>query len=290
MSKIKIGCIGLGLMGQPIALNLIKAGYSLSAYARNPACLLPFKKYNIPIYKNPRELAQHCDVIITNVSDTPDVESVLLANDGVIHGAKTGSLVIDMSTISPDTTRHIAQKLTEKNIDMLDAPVSGGPQGAETATLSIMVGGKKNVYNKALPLLQEVGKNIVYIGDHGAGQVTKACNQLIVAQTLTAIAEAFTLAKASHVDPAKVREALLGGFAGSRILEVHGQRMLSNNFTPGFKTKLHKKDLDIVTNEAEKLGLKLKGTKLSQSYMNQLTDDETDSSFIVSAIEKDNNT
>lgn len=284
MQNIKIGCIGLGLMGRPIALNLMKAGYSLSAFARRPETLASL---NMTAYSSPRELASHCDVIITNVSDTVDVEEVILGTHGIIEGANPASLVIDMSTISPDRTRHIASELANKKIDMLDAPVSGGPQGAQSATLSIMVGGKKAIFDKTLPLLQTIGQNIVYMGDHGAGQVTKACNQLVVAQTMTAIAEAFVFAQKSSVSPSKVREALLGGFAGSRILDVHGQRMLSGDYTPGFKSKLHQKDLAIVCQEADKLGIELKGTQLTQEYMNQINDNELDSSAIFTVISKD---
>ena len=275
-------------MGQPIAMNLLRAGYRVAAYARKPYAVQPLLEQNADIYHSPVELAQNCDVIITNVSETSDVESIVLGSDGMIHGLRAGGLVIDMSTISPEATRHIAKKLAEHNIDMLDAPVSGGPQGAIDGNLSIMVGGKKKLFEKALPLFQVIGKNITHIGDHGAGQTAKACNQLIVAQMMTAVAEAFIFAQASGVDPAKVREALMGGFASSRILEIHGQRMLSGDFTPGFKSKLHKKDLNIVMQEAQHLGLTLEATQLSQKYMEALTDNEADSSAIFTAIQTHN--
>ena len=288
MKKITIGCIGLGLMGKPVAINLIKAGYKVSVYSRREESSKPLAELGCQVYDSPKALAQHCQVLITNVSDSSDVEAVLLGENGAIEGLKAGSIVLDMSTISPDITRRIASELNQRDIEMLDAPVSGGPQGAESALLSIMVGGKKEVFESALPILQCVGKNIVHIGDNGAGQVAKACNQLIVAQTMTAISEAFVLAKASNVDPSKVRDALMGGFAGSRILEVHGQRMLSGDYTPGFKSKLHQKDLNIIMQEADKLGLKLESTKLSQLYMNSIKNGELDSSAIYSEIEKDN--
>ena len=275
-------------MGQPIAMNLLRAGYRVAAYARKPYVVQPLLEQNADIYHSPVELAQNCDVIITNVSETSDVESIVLGSDGMIHGLRAGGLVIDMSTISPEATRHIAKKLAEHNIDMLDAPVSGGPQGAIDGNLSIMVGGKKKLFEKALPLFQVIGKNITHVGDHGAGQTAKACNQLIVAQMMTAVAEAFIFAQASGVDPAKVREALMGGFASSRILEIHGQRMLSGDFTPGFKSKLHKKDLNIVMQEAQHLGLTLEATQLSQKYMEALTDNEADSSAIFTAVQKHN--
>ncbi|MGA7933824.1 MAG: NAD(P)-dependent oxidoreductase, partial [Kovacikia sp.] len=230
-----IGFIGLGLMGQPMAQNLLKAGYPLVVYNRSRAAMEKLEAKGATLATSPQEVAQQVDVVITCVSDSPDVEAVVLGSTGVIEGARPGMLFIDMSTIAPATSRRIYTALKVKGVDALDAPVSGGDIGAQQGTLSIMVGGDEPAFQRALPILQVVGKNIVYIGESGSGQVTKACNQIVVALTLQAVAEALTLAKKSGVDPAKVREALLGGFAQSRVLEVHGKRMLDGSFEPGFK-------------------------------------------------------
>jgi 2-hydroxy-3-oxopropionate reductase len=202
------------------------------------------------------------------------VEKVILGERGIIEGVQPDALVIDMSTISPAATRAIAARLQEAEADMLDAPVSGGDIGAINATLSIMVGGSASAFERALPLLQVLGKNIVHIGDHGAGQVCKACNQIVVTQTIAGVAEALLLAAASGVDGAKVREALLGGFAGSRILEVHGQRMLDGNYVPGFKAGLHQKDMRIVLETASALGLALPGAAQTAQYLNALVGED----------------
>lgn len=287
--KSKIGYIGLGVMGQACANNLLKAGYPLWVYARRPEQMRQLAEAGAQVCTSPQTLATHCDIIFTNVSDTKDVEEVILGAQGIIHGAQAGSTVIDMSTISPSVTRQIAAALARKDINMLDAPVSGGSQGAIDGTLSIMVGGKDEVFRKVLSVLQVMGKNIVHVGEHGAGQVSKACNQVVITQTLAAVAEAFALAVASGVDPAKVRQALLGGSAGSRILEVHGQRMLTHNFTPGFKAKLHRKDLRIVQQFADELAIELPGTKLAASYIDAIADaglGEADSSVIVTLFEQ----
>jgi len=216
------------------------------------------------------EAAAQAEIIIIMVSDTTDVEQVLFDDKGVIHGARPGSVVVDMSTISPTATRHMARKLRDCGIEMLDAPVSGGEVGAINATLSIMVGGKPEVFERVKPVFEAMGKNIVLVGDNGAGQVAKACNQIVVAVTIEAVAEALTFARKNDVDPAKVRDALMGGFAGSRILEVHGKRMLDNDYTPGFKTKLHQKDINIVMQTAKELGLALPGAALVMQNLNAL--------------------
>lgn len=287
--KPNIGYIGLGVMGHACANNLLKAGYPLWVHARRPEQMQQLVRAGAQTCDTAQALAKHCNLIFTNVSDTEDVWEVILGEQGIIHGAQIGSTVIDMSTISPSVTRQIASALAQKKINMLDAPVSGGSQGAIDGTLSIMVGGKADVFEQALAVLQVMGKNIVHIGDHGAGQVSKACNQIVITQTLAAIAEAFSLAVASGVDPAKVRQALLGGSAGSRILEVHGQRMLTHNFTPGFKAKLHQKDLRIVRQFADELAIELPGTKMAATYINALVEagmGEEDSSAIVTLFEQ----
>jgi 2-hydroxy-3-oxopropionate reductase len=267
-----IGYIGLGVMGNACANNLLKAGYPLCIYARRPEQIQGLIQAGAQPCTSPQSLAQSCDIIFTNVSDTADVLQVILGEQGVILGAKAGSVVVDMSTILPSASRQIAAALADNNIEMLDAPVSGGSQGAIDGTLSIMVGGKAAVFQRVLPVLQVMGKNIVHIGDSGAGQVAKACNQIIVTQTLAAIAEAFTLATSAGVDAGKVRQALLGGFAGSRMLDVHGQRMLTHNYTPGFKANLHQKDMQIVQQFAAEQGIDLPGTDLVTAYINALVE------------------
>lgn len=270
MDTKKIGMIGLGIMGRPMAMNLLKAGYRLGLYARRQNTLQPFESHDVDRHETPAELARHCAVTITMVADSPDVEEIVTGIDGIIHGANAGHIVIDMSTISPEVTRRLARRLGEKDIGMLDAPVSGGEQGAIDGALSIMVGGSTEVFSQVLPVLQCLGKNITHIGTHGAGQVAKACNQILVAQTMTAVAEAFLLAEASGVDPNKVREALLGGFAYSRILEVHGKRMLENTYQPGFKASLHYKDIGIALNSANENGISMPGTELSSGYLEKV--------------------
>ncbi len=285
---MKIGYIGLGLMGAPCVRNLLNADYQVTIYARRPQVAEPLRKLGAHVCDSPKAVAEVSDVIFTNVSDTPDVEEVILGDNGIIQGAQSGAVVIDMSTISPIATRNIAAELKAKNIAMLDAPVSGGPQGAESGTLSIMVGGDEDVFNCMLPLLKVLGKNITYMGEQGAGQVTKACNQVIVAQTMEAIGEAFILARAAGVDPNKVRSALLGGFASSPILEVHAQRMLSDDYTPGFRAALHKKDMAIVEQTAQELGLTLPATELVMDHLNQMVDEgyaDADSSVLVKVLE-----
>lgn len=269
MSEI-IGFIGLGIMGRPMALNLINAGYPLFVHARRPHMMEPLVEAGATACNSAREVAASADIIFTNVSDSADVEQVILGENGVIETVRPDSIVVDMSTISPSVTRSIAAQLAAQNIHMLDAPVSGGEQGAIDGALSIMIGGPEEIYQRVLPLFEVLGKNIVYIGAHGAGQVTKACNQLVIAQTLVAVGEAYLMARASGVEPARVREALLGGFAGSRVLESHGQRMLEHNFKPGFKSRLHQKDMRIVMEAANELGIALPGASQATQYLNVL--------------------
>ena len=285
----KIGFLGLGIMGRPMALNLCQAGYTLWVHARRPLLMQPLRQAGAIACSSPQMCAEQADIIFTMVSDTPDVEEVILGENGIIDGARAGSLVIDMSSIAASTTRRIAATLAEKEIHQLDAPVSGGEKGAVAGTLSIMVGGEAAQFERALPLFKILGENIVHVGDHGAGQIAKTCNQVLVSQTIAAVAEALLLAKAAGVDPANVREALLGGFAGSRILEVHGQRMLEHDFEPGFKTKLHHKDMRIAMQTAHELGIALPGSALATQYLNALMgmgQGELDSAAIVLALEQ----
>jgi 2-hydroxy-3-oxopropionate reductase len=266
----RIGFIGLGIMGKPMARNLLQAGYPLTVYNRSRGAMAELATEGARLAESPQELAQQVDVVITCVSDSPNVEAVVLGSNGVLAGATSGMLYIDMSTIAPATARKVYEALKAKNVDALDAPVSGGDIGAQQGTLSIMVGGEVDAFQRALPILQVMGKNIVHIGAAGAGQVTKACNQIVVALTVQAVAEALTLAKKSGVDGAKVREALLGGFAQSRVLEVHGKRMLDGNFQPGFKNTLFRKDMNIVLQTGSDLSLPLLGMGQAVGLMDAL--------------------
>ena len=265
---MNIGFIGLGIMGRPMALNLLKAGHSLCVHARRPAMMTPLTDAGATGCETAAQVAASTDVIFICVSDTQDVEQVIQGKNGVLESARKDSIVVDMSTISPSVTRALASELATKQVHMLDAPVSGGEQGAINGTLSIMVGGEQHIVERVLPLFQVMGKNIVHIGENGAGQVTKACNQVLIGQTIAAIGEAFILARASGVDPAKVRQALMGGFAGSRVLESHGQRMLERNFKPGFKARLHQKDMRIALEAAHELGIALPGAAIVAQYLN----------------------
>jgi 2-hydroxy-3-oxopropionate reductase len=265
-----VGYIGLGIMGRPAALNLVRAGYTVQVYARRAESMTPLIEAGATACGSPAEVAAKAEIVFTNVSDTPDVEQVILGKDGVVEGVRDGSVVVDMSTIAASVTREIAARLKERGADMLDAPVSGGEKGAIDGTLSIMVGGDEKIFERVKPLFEVMGKNIVLIGGNGAGQVAKACNQVVIAQAISAIGEAYLLARKSGVDPFKVRDALLGGFAGSKALESHGLRMLERNFAPGFKARLHHKDMRIVLDEAQKLGLSLPGAAMVTQYLNAL--------------------
>jgi len=287
---MNIAFIGMGIMGKPMAINLKKAGHTVYVHGRRPETMTPPLQAGCTGCASIAEAAAQAEIIIVMVSDTPDVEQVLFDDKGVIHGARPGSVVVDMSTISPTATRHMARKLRDHGIEMLDAPVSGGEVGAINATLSIMVGGKPEVFERVKPVFEAMGKNIVLVGDNGAGQVAKACNQIVVAVTIEAVAEALTFARKNDVDPAKVRDALMGGFAGSRILEVHGKRMLDNDYTPGFKTKLHQKDINIVMQTAKELGLALPGAALVMQHLNALMGTggaELDSAAVMKIVERE---
>jgi 2-hydroxy-3-oxopropionate reductase len=286
---VNLGFVGLGIMGRPMALHLLKGGHAMRVYARRPQSMTPLTDAGATACATPAEVARGAEVVFTMVSDTPDVEQVVLGPGGIIEGAAAGCVVVDMSTISPVATRAMAAKLADKGIEMLDAPVSGGDIGAINATLSIMAGGKPEVFARVLPLFELMGKNIVHIGVNGAGQVAKACNQIVGAVTLEAVAEAMTLARKNCVDPARVRDALLGGFAWSRVLEVHGGRMLSRNFEPGFKARLHRKDLRIVVDTAAQLDIALPQSALIAQHLNALVGmgcAEEDSAAVVKVIER----
>jgi 2-hydroxy-3-oxopropionate reductase len=286
---MQLAFIGLGIMGRPMALHLIQGGHAMRVYARRPEAMEPLTQAGALACASPAEAARGAQVVFTMVSDTPDVQQVVLGAGGVIAGAQAGSVVVDMSTISPMATRAMAQALAAKGIEMLDAPVTGGDVGAINATLSIMVGGKPEIFEKVRPLFELLGRNIVYIGGHGAGQVAKGCNQIAGAVTVEAIAEALTLVRKNGVDPAKVRDALLAGFAHSRVLELYGARMINRDFKPGFKAKLHQKDLRLVVEAAAQLNIALPQSALIAQHLNALVGmghGEEDSAQVVKVLER----
>lgn len=268
--KERIGFIGLGIMGLPMARNLIRAGYSLTVNNRGPEAEQALAAEGARVARTAREVAEASDIVITMLPDSPQVEEVVLGENGVAEGIRSGGLYIDMSSVAPSTARKVAEALKVKGADALDAPVSGGQVGAEQATLSIMVGGSEEGFERARPVFEAVGKNIVHIGGPGAGQVTKICNQIVVALTIQAVAEAMTLARKSGVDAARVREALLGGFAQSRILDLHGQRILDGNFKPGFRIHLHRKDLRLALEAGREQAVPLPATAGVAELMNAM--------------------
>jgi 2-hydroxy-3-oxopropionate reductase len=270
-SGMKVGFIGLGIMGSPMALNLINAGHSLFVTSRSKVPAV-FAENGATICTSAKEVAKRADVIITMVPDTPDVAKVLFGEDGVAEGLKaseggTPKVVVDMSSISPTATQGFAQKIQALGHAYVDAPVSGGEVGAKAASLTIMVGADEAVFERVKPLFQALGKNITLVGGVGAGQITKVANQIIVALNIEAVAEALLFASKAGADPARVREALMGGFAASRILEVHGDRMIKRTFNPGFRIELHQKDLNLALQGARELGLALPHTASAAQLM-----------------------
>jgi 2-hydroxy-3-oxopropionate reductase len=284
----KLGFIGLGIMGKPMAGHLLEAGHNLYIYDVNTQSMQELAEKGALTCQSSQEVAQKSDIIFLMLPDTPDVEAVLFGKLGVVEGIKPGSLLVDMSSISPIATKEFANKFVSLGVKMLDAPVSGGQVGAEKATLSIMVGGDSEVFEKIKPYFQLMGKNIVYIGVNGDGQTCKVANQIAVAITIEAVSEALLFASKAGADPAKVREALLGGFAQSRILEVHGERMLKRTFNPGFKVKLHQKDLNLALQGARSLGLSLPATAIVASLFNSVAakgGSELDHSALIMVLE-----
>ncbi len=267
---MKLGFIGLGVMGRPMALNLMRQGHEMSVYARRAVSAAPLVDAGARRCDSPAALASMSEVVFTMVTNSHDVEEIVLAERGVLHGARPGSVLVEMETISPSVARRVAAELGKKGIDMLDAPVSGGPTGAEQATLSIMVGGKAAVFERVKPLLACLGKTIVHVGDHGAGQITKACNQLALLVNAQGAAEALHLAARSGVDPVKVREVLLAGFASSRVLDLFGARMVSRDFRAGVASRLYHKDLDIVLELVHELGLASPAAGVVMQHVNAL--------------------
>lgn len=267
MSKLKLGFVGLGIMGAPMAGHLVVAGHEVFINTRSK---IPDELSNsaaIPC-SSPAEVASKADIIITMVPDTPDVEKVLFGENGIASGLSKGKIVVDMSSISPIATKEFAQKINALGCEYLDAPVSGGQLGAKGATLTIMVGGSDATFAKVKPVFELMGKNITLVGANGAGQITKVANQIIVALNIEAVAEALVFASKAGADPAKVREALMGGFASSKILEVHGERMIKRTFDPGFRIELHQKDLNLALSSAKALGVSLPNTATAQELLN----------------------
>ncbi len=259
-----VGFVGLGVMGRRMAANVRRAGFRLLVHDIDPSAVEALVAQGAEDAGSLAGIGRGADAVVTMLPDTPDVETVLFGDGGLGGAMRPGSVLIDMSTISPIATREFARRLGERGVRMLDAPVSGGFQGAEAGTLSIMVGGEAGVLEDCLPLLQAMGTSINHIGDGGAGQVCKACNQVAVVITIQAVAEALTLAKKNGVDPAKARQALLGGFAHSRALDLHGQRVLDGNYAPAFKVRLQQKDLRIALETGRASGTPLPATALVQ--------------------------
>jgi 2-hydroxy-3-oxopropionate reductase len=258
-TPLDLGFIGLGIMGAPMALHLINAGHRVHVHTRS-AVRPEVAAGAASVCGSPREVAERADVVFLMLPDTPDVAQVLFGERGVAEGVSAGKVVVDMSSISPIETKGFAERIEALGCAYLDAPVSGGEVGAKAASLTIMVGGTAEGFARVQPLFALMGKNITHVGGHGAGQVTKVANQMIVALTIAAVGEALTFARKAGADPAKVRQALMGGFASSRILEVHGERMLQRTFAPGFRIRLHQKDLQLALSGAKALGVALPQT------------------------------
>ncbi|AKH19491.1 2-hydroxy-3-oxopropionate reductase [Sedimenticola thiotaurini] len=280
----KIGFIGVGIMGKPMAEHLQAGGHQLYLVRHRTPLPQALLEAGAVECDSARAVATQADIIIIMVPDTPHVERVLFGEDGVVAGLSPGKLLIDMSSISPIETRTFATRINELGCDYLDAPVSGGEVGAKAATLTIMVGGPESAFEKARPLFDLMGKNITRVGENGAGQTCKVANQIVVALTIEAVGEALLFASRAGVDPARVREALMGGFAGSKILEVHGERMIKRTFDPGFRIALHQKDLNLALTGARELGLSLPNTATTQELFNACNGD-LDHSALVNALE-----
>ena len=263
----KLGFVGLGIMGTPMARHLLAAGYEVLAYD-NRALPAELVAKGLKRCNSSKEVAAQCEIFFIMVPDTPHVGAVLFGENGATEGLGKGKIVVDMSSISPVETKQYAAKIEALGCEYLDAPVSGGEVGAKAATLSIMVGGKETVFATVKPLFELMGKNITHVGDVGAGQTAKVANQMIVAMTIEAVGEALLFASKAGADPARVRQALMGGFASSKILEVHGERMIKRSFEPGFRIALHQKDLNLALTVARQMGLSLPNTATCQELFN----------------------
>ena len=288
---LKIGFVGLGIMGAPMAVHLINAGHQLFVYTlgKMPEAIASSSATQCT---SARGVAERADIIIVMVPDTPDVEAALFSEKGIAAGLTAGKVVVDMSSISPISTKAFAKKINALGCDYLDAPVSGGEVGAKNATLSIMVGGPDATFERIKPLFELMGKNITLVGGNGDGQTAKVANQIIVALNIEAVAEALLFAARAGADPARVRQALMGGFASSKILEVHGDRMVKRTFDPGFRIELHQKDLNLALSSARALGVALPNTAMAQELFNSCVaygGKAWDHSAMVRALEKMSN-
>ena len=284
---MKIGFIGLGIMGAPMALHLVNAGHQLY-YVRRARTHPEIAASNAVACASGKEVAQQADIVILMVPDTPDVEAVLFGADGVAEGLSAGKTVVDMSSISPIETKAFARRIEALGCDYLDAPVSGGEVGAKAASLTIMVGGSDAAFARVQPLFEKMGKNITHVGGVGDGQTTKVANQIIVALNIAAVGEALLFASKAGADPAKVRQALMGGFASSRVLEVHGERMIQRTFNPGFRIALHQKDLNLALSGAKAIGVALPQTASAAQLLGACAAhgwDQLDHSVLVKALE-----
>jgi 2-hydroxy-3-oxopropionate reductase len=265
-----IGFIGLGVMGAPMARNLLEAGHALVVHSRSPEPVEALAEAGTEAASSPREVGERADVVITMLPDSPAVEAVVLGEDGVLEGASEGGLLVDMSTIHPTVAVAVARAGSERGVGVVDAPVSGGDVGAREGTLSIMVGGEEADVERARPLLDVLGKTIVHVGGHGAGQVVKACNQVVVAVTIAAVGEALVLGSKAGVDPERILDVLGGGMAANRVMEVRRRNFLEHDFTPGFRIDLHHKDLNIALESGDAYGVPLPVTGIVQQAMRAL--------------------
>lgn len=284
----KLGFIGLGIMGKPMAAHIIAAGNTVNVYDVVPRAVDELAAMGAIACRSGKEVAQKSDIIFIIVPDTPDVEAVLFGKNSVADGIRKGSIVVDMSSISPIATKEFAKKLNNMGVEMLDAPVSGGQVGAENATLSIMVGGNTEIFDQIKPYFKIMGKNINRIGGSGDGQTCKVANQIAVALTIEAVSEALLFASRAGADVQKVREALMGGFAQSRILELHGEKMIKHDFAPGFRIRLHQKDLNLALQGAREFGLSLPGTAIALQLFNAVAGQggkDLDHSAMITALE-----
>ena len=266
----EIGFIGLGIMGKPMADNLVKAGFNVSFYARRKLIIEDMIAKGSKFLPSVSDVSKSCKIIFLNLPESKDVKNVVLGRNGLYEGLQKNTIIIDMSTICPNVTQELSNILLKKNCYLIDAPVSGGEIGAIKGTLSIMVGGDRQKFLKIKSLLNTLGKDITYIGKSGSGQIAKACNQILVAGTMSAVSEILILADKLKCDKTLIKKALMGGFAKSKILEVHGERMIKNNYKPGFTSKLHLKDMIIARNLARKVGLKLMGANRSLQLLKQV--------------------
>lgn len=284
---MKIGFLGTGIMGAPMAAHLLDGGHDV--YVDGSHTVPDSIRKRVYVCNSAKEVAEQTELIILMVPDTADVEKALFGDTGVAAGLESGKIVVDMSSISPVETKEFASKINDLGCKYLDAPVSGGQVGAENASLTIMVGGDKDSYEAVLPLFRLMGKNITRVGGNGDGQTCKVANQIIVGLTIEAVGEALLFASKAGADPAKVREALMGGFASSKILEVHGERMINRTFAPGFRINLHQKDLNLALSNARKLQIALPNTATAQELFNAVAaqgESELDHSAMVLALEK----